>query len=404
MPWAYTVQCESYNYFVFSCIGTISASTISAVDFHTGATFMFYSATAAFAFALDTICNVYLAVATMSFFFFSDGSSGANAGLTITQSLAIAIYLHWGMRQSAEMSNQMTSTERLVDYTKLQPEEDKKENKVALSKEWPVHGRIEMEHVYLKYEHEDNYVLRDVNLTINPGEKIGIVGRTGAGKSSLITALFRFVKLEGSITIDGVDTSQLTLETLRSHISIIPQEPVLFSGTLRRNLDPFERFADFDLWRALDEVEMKENVSEIEGFGLGTKVMDGGSNFSVGQRQLICLARAILRNNKILVLDEATANVDPHTDALIQSTIRHKFSECTVLTIAHRLNTIMDSDRVLVMDSGTPVEFDHPFVLLNKKNGFFYSLVEETGQSMTLQLTEMAKHNYDIKNGLKKDS
>lgn len=373
-------------------------------DFHTGATFMFYSVTGGFAFALDTVCNIYLAVATLSFLFFTDDSHGANVGLTITQSLAITMYLQWGMRQLAEIVNQMTSTERLIEYIKLEAEEDKKENEITLPKDWPLQGCIKMQNVYMKYDHDDNYVLRNVNLMISPGEKVGIVGRTGAGKSSLITALFRFVKLEGLIAIDGVDTSKLTLETLRSHISIIPQEPILFSGTLRRNLDPFERFTDNDLWTALEEVEMKDNVSEIEGFGLGSRVMDGGSNFSVGQRQLLCLARAILRNNKILVLDEATANVDPQTDALIQSTIRHKFSHCTVLTIAHRLNTIMDSDKVLVMDSGTPVEFDHPYVLLNKQNGFFYSLVQETGKSMTLHLTGLAKENYDKKNELKKDT
>lgn len=366
-------------------------------DLHTGATFLFYSATGAFAFALDTISNIYIGIATLSFLFFQDDSYGTSAGLTITQSLAIAIYLQWCTRQSAEVSNQMTSTERVVEYTKFKPEEDKTENKVALSSGWPVLGHIEIKNVYLKYDNEETPVLKDVNIAILSGQKIGIVGRTGAGKSSLVTALFRLAKFEGLITIDGIDTNKLTLKTLRSRISIIPQDPVLFSGTLRRNLDPFGIYPDYDLWRALAEVEMKENFYEIEGFGLETRIMDRGSNLSVGQRQLICLARAILRNNKILVLDEATANVDPHTDALIQSTIRNKFSECTVLTVAHRLNTIMDSDKVLVMDSGSVVEFDHPFNLLSKQNGFFYNLVHETGKSMAFHLTELARENFSNK-------
>ncbi|KAF0749576.1 putative multidrug resistance-associated protein lethal(2)03659 isoform X2, partial [Aphis craccivora] len=164
--------------------------------------------------------------------------------------------------------------------------------------------------------------------------------------------------------------------------SIIPQEPVLFSGTMRTNLDPFDEYPDHALWNALDEVELKNFVEDLPG-GLNSKMSNSGSNFSVGQRQLVCLARAILQNNKILILDEATANVDPLTDKLIQNTIRNKFKNCTVLTIAHRINTIMDSDRVLVMDFGKIVEFDHPKNLLKNADGFFYKMVEQTGNDTT---------------------
>lgn len=232
--------------------------------------------------------------------------------------------------------------------------------------------------------------MKNLNFTFLSQEKIGIVGRTGAGKSSLIAALFQLTETQGAILIDGRDTKYIGLHDLRSKISIIPQEPVLFSGTMRKNLDPFDEYTDKDLWSALEDVELKQAVTELAG-GLNSKMSEGGTNFSVGQRQLVCLARAIIRNNKILVLDEATANVDPQTDALIQKTIRQKFADCTVLTIAHRLHTVMDSDKVMVMDAGTMVEFGHPHVLLQNRNGFLYGMVQQTGVAMTETLTKVAE-------------
>lgn len=202
--------------------------------------------------------------------------------------------------------------------------------------------------------------------------------------------MFRLSYIDGRILIDGIDTGEINLESLRSKISIIPQDPVLFSATIRYNLDPFDAYQDEEIWRALEEVELKSSINDLQFM-----VTEGGSNFSVGQRQLICLARAILRNNKILLLDEATANIDQQTDALIQKTIRDKFADCTVLTIAHRLHTIMDSDKVLVMENGYAKEFDVPYKLLQQPFGLFRDLVNNLGQVEKQNLTEIAKKKYD---------
>lgn len=227
--------------------------------------------------------------------------------MAITQATALTGLLQWGIRQSAEVTNQLMSVERVLEYTQL-PAETQPVIPKQPQDSWPQHGKLQFRNVGLRYAEAEPLVLKNLNFTIQPKEKIGIVGRTGAGKSSLISAIFLLADIEGSIEIDGTDTKDLVLQHLRSKVSIIPQDPVLFSGTLRRNLDPFEEYSDSVLWRALEEVELKDIAATNK---LESRVLDRGSNFSVGQRQLICLARAIIRNNKILMLDEATANVDP---------------------------------------------------------------------------------------------
>lgn len=366
-------------------------------DLHSSAFYLFISTSRAFGFWLDLFCVIYIAVVTASFFVFGD--DGGNVGLAITQAMAMTGMVQWGMRQSAELENTMTAVERVVEYETVDPEDELEAlppNKPP--KAWPEHGAISFDKLSLRYfpDPTSELVLKDLDFDILPSEKIGIVGRTGAGKSSLINALFRLSYNEGSIIIDQRDTESMGLHDLRSKISIIPQEPVLFSGTMRYNLDPFDEYSDEKLWAALEEVKLKDSISDMPA-GLQSKISEGGGNFSVGQRQLVCLARAILRENKILVMDEATANVDPQTDGLIQTTIRTKFANCTILTIAHRLHTVMDCDKVLVMDAGRLVEYGEPYELLNELSGnkTFYSMVKQTGRTTFETLARVAKEAHE---------
>uniref|UniRef100_A0A4W3I297 Multidrug resistance-associated protein 1 n=1 Tax=Callorhinchus milii TaxID=7868 RepID=A0A4W3I297_CALMI len=243
---------------------------------------------------------------------------------------------------------------------------------------WIQRGTIQFIGYSARYRADLDLVLKNITLTIKGGEKVGIVGRTGAGKSSIALGLFRIIEpAEGLIYLDGINISEIGLHDLRSEITIIPQEPVVFSGSLRMNLDPFEHHSDNDLWNALELAHLKTFVSDLPNT-LNHECSEGGENLSVGQRQLICLARALLRKSKVLVLDEATAAVDLVTDKLIQSTIKSHFDQSTVLTIAHRLHTIMDYTRVLVLDKGEIIEFDTPANLLAKK-GVFYHMAADSG-------------------------
>jgi ABC-type multidrug transport system fused ATPase/permease subunit len=238
---------------------------------------------------------------------------------------------------------------------------------------------VEFKEVTMKYREDLPLVLDGVSFKIKPREKIGVVGRTGSGKSSLLQVLFRMVEpSSGTVFIDGQDIGAIGLDDLRSRLAIIPQDPTLFTGTVRTNLDPIGKFEDEQLWEVIESVNLKEQILEMEA-GLDSPISEYGESLSEGTRQLMCLARAMLRRSKILVMDEATASVDFTTDELIQNTIRKDLSAVTVIIIAHRINSILDCDRVMVMDAGKVVEFDSPKKLLGDKKSVFYTMANEAG-------------------------
>ena len=292
----------------------------------------------------------------------------------------------------SQLETEFNAVERLKNYCDDIPQEQSMVRDSDPSElNWPLHGSIEFNNVSFAYpSNPDLQILKNLSFTIKAGEKIGIVGRTGSGKSTITSALFRLNQLDqGSIIIDGIDIATLGLKTTRSRLQIIPQDPVLFSGTIKSNLDVESLYLDQALWDTLEQIGLKEYVDGLED-KLESPVSEGGENLSVGQRQLICLGRAILTKPKVLVMDEATASVDREADIRIQESIKTSFKDCTVLCIAHRLNTIADFDRILVLDDGNLAEFDSPLKLLRDPNSKFYQLAEATGPSNFRILMEMA--------------
>ncbi|XP_063702153.1 multidrug resistance-associated protein 1 isoform X3 [Culicoides brevitarsis] len=309
----------------------------------------------------------------------SDPLRAGLVGLSLSYALQITQTLNWLVRMTSDVETNIVAVERIKEYGEVKQEAAWEVANHNVPRDWPEHGEVAFDNYEVRYREGLDLVLKGITFTVKGGEKVGIVGRTGAGKSSLTLSLFRIIEAAGGkIMIDGQDISKMGLHTLRQRLTIIPQDPVLFSGTLRMNLDPFEQSSDDDLWRALENAHLKSFVKGLAA-GLNHEITEGGENLSVGQRQLVCLARALLRKTKVLILDEATAAVDLETDDLIQRTIRTEFKDCTILTIAHRLNTIMDSDRVIVLDQGKMVEFAPPEDLLKHKKSIFYGMAKDAG-------------------------
>jgi len=300
------------------------------------------------------------------------------AGLVLTYSVQAVNWMAFTIRSTANLETDMISVERLREFCELDSESQWDSSQgLKPPDNWPKNGCIEYKEYTTTYRAGIDPVLKNINLVIKSGEKVGVVGRTGAGKSSLALSLFRIIEpTNGKMLIDGLDITRIGLHDLRSKLTIIPQDPVLFADTLRSNLDPFGICSDSQLWTSLENSQLNDFVKSLSE-GLDFKISEGGDNLSAGQKQLICLARALLRNSKIIVLDEATSSCDLETDRIIQNTIKDKFKDCTLLTIAHRLNTIIDYDRIIVLDFGRIVENDSPNNLLSNTNSIFYSLAKE---------------------------
>uniref|UniRef100_A0AAR2KGZ3 ATP-binding cassette, sub-family C (CFTR/MRP), member 8b n=1 Tax=Pygocentrus nattereri TaxID=42514 RepID=A0AAR2KGZ3_PYGNA len=315
------------------------------------------------------------AVASITSALYSELSAGL-VGLGLTYALMVSNYLNWMVRNLADMEVQLGCVKRISSLLHTQPESYNGELTPAqVPAGWPKYGEIQIENLSVRYDSSLKPVLKRVNAHIKPGQKVGICGRTGSGKSSFSLALFRMVDtFDGRIIVDGIDIAKLPLQTLRSRFSIIPQDPFLFSGTIRFNLDPERKATDRILWEALEIAQLMPVVKALPG-GLDAMVTEGGENFSQGQRQLFCLARAFVRKSSILIMDEATASIDMATESILQKVVMTAFADRTVVNIAHRVHTILASDVVIVMKHGAILEYAGPDVLLEQKDSIFSSFV-----------------------------
>ncbi|KAG5558731.1 hypothetical protein RHGRI_008629 [Rhododendron griersonianum] len=331
----------------------------------------------AIALSSSALCMVLLPPGT-----FTSGllSQTGFIGMALSYGLSLNLSLVLSIQNQCTLANYIISVERLNQYMHVPSEAPEviEENRPPVS--WPSVGKVEIQDLQIRYRPDAPLVLRVISCTFEGGHKIGIVGRTGSGKTTLISALFRLVEPSGGrIVVDGIDITKLGLHDLRSRLGIIPQDPTLFNGTVRLNLDPLSQHTDYEIWEALGKCQLKEVVREKED-GLDSFVVEAGSNWSMGQRQLFCLGCALLRRSKILVLDEATASIDNTTDSILQRTIRSEFANCTVITVAHRIPTVMDCTMVLAISDGKLAEYvwyDEPMELMKREGSLFGQLVKE---------------------------
>ncbi|XP_043747923.1 ATP-binding cassette sub-family C member 4-like isoform X4 [Cervus elaphus] len=358
-------------------------------DLHSEAWFLLLTTSRWLAVYLDVICAVFVTVVAFVSLILADALTPGQVGLVLSLALTLTGMFQWCVRQRMEVENLMISVERVMEYLDLE-EEAPWEYKDHPPPPWSNEARIRFNSVNFRYTLDGPLVLKNLTAIIEATKKVGIVGRTGAGKSSLFSSVFRLSEPEGFIWVDYCWVGDIGLHNLRKKMSIILQEPVLFTGTMRKNLDPFNEHTEKELWNVLEEVQLKETIEGLPG-KMDTDLAETGSNLSVGQRQLVCLARVILKKNQILIIDKATSNVDPRTDELIQKKIQEKFSQCTVLTITHRLSTVIDCEQILVLDSGRVNDDDEPYELLQDANSLFFKMVQQLGEAEAAVLIERAK-------------
>ncbi|KAL3738259.1 hypothetical protein ACJRO7_019740 [Eucalyptus globulus] len=327
---------------------------------------------------LEVLCAIVLTSSALAITFLDLGSSSSGfVGMALSYGLSLNVFLVNSVQFQCSLSNLIISVERLEQYMHIQSEAPEVIEDSRPAPDWPSSGNVEIYDLKVRYRPDSPLVLHGISCEIKGGHKIGIVGRTGSGKTTLISALFRLVEpTDGKIIVDGLDISTIGLHDLRSHFGVIPQDPTLFGGTVRYNLDPLFEHTDEEIWEVLGKCQLREAIQEKEK-GLESPVMQDGSNWSMGQRQLFCLGRALLRRSRILFLDEATASIDNATDSILQRTIRKEFADCTVITVAHRIPTVMDCTMVLAISDGRLVEYDEPMKLVGKEDSLFGQLYKE---------------------------
>lgn len=362
---------------------------VSMIDDQQLAYFLTCTAQSWLAIRLELVGTLIITFASLipvleRYFYGPDEVFAGIAGLAISYSLSVTQALNWSVRKASDLEASFVAVERIEEYSQLSEEGVRvAKDDSRLEEQWPSRGEIVFSNVSVSYRPGLPAILKEFSLTIPGGYKVGVCGRTGAGKSTLMATLMRLVEItSGRITIDGVNTRNIGIRLLRDRISVIPQDPLLYSGDIRNALDPCKRYDDETILMVLQKVELYSPSIDSSDHSiksrwcvksLSDQVLEGGSNFSVGQRQLLAIARSLLEKRKIVILDEATASIDPETDRFIQGILRREFVGSTCITIAHRLDSIMDSDMILVMSDGRVAEFDTPKNLLELK-GLFWEL------------------------------
>ncbi|KAJ4954025.1 hypothetical protein NE237_030857 [Protea cynaroides] len=354
------------------------AKNFNVIDRNASPFFHYFAANEWLIQRLELLSATVLSSSALAMVLLPPGTLGSGfVGMALSYGLSLNMSLISSVQSQCTLANYIISVERLNQYMHIPREAPEVIQENQPPPTWPGVGKVEIRNLQIKYRPNTPLVLSGISCTFEGGHKIGIVGRTGSGKTTLISALFRLVEpTDGKIIIDNLDISMIGLHDLRSRIGIIPQDPTLFNGTIRYNLDPLSQHNDNEIWEVLRNFQLQEAVQEKEK-GLDSLVIEDGSNWSMGQRQLFCLGRALLRRSRILVLDEATASIDNATDAILQKTIRTEFADSTVITVAHRIPTIMDCTKVLAMCDGKVVEFDEPTTLMKREGSLFGQLVKE---------------------------